>query len=166
MAIYHIGKALLNDMERNVGVILYDPQQGGPSGVIGTHTRIAPDGSLYSPRSIRTKEHASFRPKRPMGNNENFQDNNGETITKNLNINADMVGCVIGRGGSFISHIRRVSGARLHVSEQQGSSTERTVTIMGTDDAVNKAMKLLYAQLESEKERREQLASEKSGVVQ
>jgi heterogeneous nuclear rnp K-like protein 2 len=115
---------------------------------------------------MRTKEHASFRPKRPMGNNENFQDNNGETVTKNLNINADMVGCVIGRGGSFISHIRRVSGARLHVSEQQGSSTERTVTIMGTDDAVNKAMKLLYAQLESEKERREQLASEKSGVVQ
>lgn len=154
-------------MERNVGVILYDPQQGGPSGIIGTHTRIAPDGSLYSPRSMRTKEHhTSFRPKRPMGNSENFHDNNGETVTKNLNINADMVGCVIGRGGSFISHIRRASGARLHVSEQQGSSTERTVTIMGTDDAVSKAMKLLYAQLESEKERREQLASEKAGIVQ
>jgi hypothetical protein len=81
-------------------------------------------------------------------------------VTKNLSVPADMVGCLIGRGGSFISHIRRTSGARLHVSEQQEGVIERIVTITGSDDSVAKALQLIYSQLENEKGRREQAAQQ------
>jgi hypothetical protein len=145
-----------------VGAILYDPQQGGSMGVISSYTRIANDGSLLSPRNIRLPD-SRLRTAAPLSNMTSSFNNikkieaDGEIISKDLNIHADMVGCVIGRGGSFISHIRRSSGARLHISDEQGITNERTVTISGTDIAVNKALKLLYAQLASEKERRESL---------
>jgi heterogeneous nuclear rnp K-like protein 2 len=156
LAIYHIGKAILNDVERSVGAILFDPQQGGSTGVIPNYTRIAPDGTLLSPRPIRsTMDHNRSRPHSTQYKPRTEMD--GEVISKDLMISADMVGCVIGRGGSFISHIRRSSGARLHISDDKGSENERTVNITGSEVSVNKALKLLYAQLANEKERRQSM---------
>lgn len=162
LAVYHIGKALLNDLDRGQGVILYDPQQGGSMGVIGTLTRIGPDGSLCSLRSFRpsvTSRSPAMHRRHEAPTDDSVSDL-ADLMTKNLNIHSDMVGCVIGRGGSFITHIRRTSGARLHVSEQQGSASERTVTIVGSENSVNKALSMLYTQLENEKERRESVAKE------
>ena len=65
-----------------------------------------------------------------------------------------MIGCIIGKGGSFINQIRRLSGARLRIDEVQEGQTERVVTISGTDTATKKALNLLYQQLETEKQRR------------
>jgi hypothetical protein len=64
------------------------------------------------------------------------------------------VGCIIGRAGSFIGQIRRLSGARLRIEDAEPNSDERKVHIVGTEHSINEALGLLYTQLESEKARR------------
>lgn len=72
-----------------------------------------------------------------------------------------MVGCIIGKGGSKISDIRRLSGSRISIAKVPHDGTgERMFTIYGTAEANERALYLLYGQLESEKERRLQ------GVIQ
>lgn len=66
-----------------------------------------------------------------------------------------MVGCIIGRKGSKISEIRRLSGSKISIAKDPHDETgERMFTIVGTPEANEKALFLLYNQLESEKERR------------
>jgi len=83
----------------------------------------------------------------------------GEDIqTQNISIPADMVGCIIGRGGSKISEIRRSSGARISIAKAPHDDTgERMFTITGGQTANEKALYLLYENLEAEKMRRSQI---------
>ncbi|KAG7008678.1 hypothetical protein G7Y79_00004g012620 [Physcia stellaris] len=82
----------------------------------------------------------------------------GEEIqTQNISIPSDMVGCIIGRGGSKISEIRKSSGARISIAKAPHDETgERMFTIMGSAAANEKALYLLYENLEAEKMRRSQ----------
>jgi heterogeneous nuclear rnp K-like protein 2 len=67
-----------------------------------------------------------------------------------------MVGCIIGRGGSKISDIRKSSGARISIAKApHDESGERMFTITGTAGANEKALYLLYENLEAEKMRRQ-----------
>lgn len=79
---------------------------------------------------------------------------NGETQTQTLSVPVDMVGCIIGKGGSFINTIRRHSNARLHIAEPEQGSNERIVTITGASASNDKALQMIYDQLEAEKTRR------------
>src|SRR6185369_17818752 len=81
-------------------------------------------------------------------------DENGEEIqTQNISIPADMVGCIIGRAGSKISEIRRLSGSRISIAKTPHDETgERMFTIQGTSESNEKALFLLYNQLQNEKE--------------
>ncbi|KAJ2724222.1 RNA binding protein, heterogenous nuclear RNP-K like protein [Coemansia sp. Benny D115] len=75
--------------------------------------------------------------------------------TQQIAIPCDMVGCIIGKNGARISEIRRISGSRISIakaSESEGG--ERLFTIKGTPDCNERALYLLYGQLESEHERR------------
>ncbi|KAJ1950143.1 RNA binding protein, heterogenous nuclear RNP-K like protein [Linderina macrospora] len=75
--------------------------------------------------------------------------------TQEIAIPGDMVGCIIGKGGSRITEIRRLSGSRISIakaSESEGG--ERLFTITGTPECNEKALYLLYGQLEAERERR------------
>ncbi|WWC62533.1 uncharacterized protein I303_105129 [Kwoniella dejecticola CBS 10117] len=75
--------------------------------------------------------------------------------TQNISIPSDMVGCIIGRGGSKITEIRRLSGSRISIAKVPHDETgERMFTIQGTPESTERALMLLYSQLESEKERR------------
>jgi heterogeneous nuclear rnp K-like protein 2 len=66
-----------------------------------------------------------------------------------------MVGCIIGRSGTKITEIRRLSGSKISIAKAPHDETgERMFTIVGTPEANEKALFLLYNQLESEKERR------------
>jgi heterogeneous nuclear rnp K-like protein 2 len=66
-----------------------------------------------------------------------------------------MVGCIIGRSGTKITDIRRLSGSKISIAKAPHDETgERMFTIVGTPEANEKALFLLYNQLESEKERR------------
>jgi len=74
-----------------------------------------------------------------------------------ISIPSDMVGCIIGRGGSKINEIRRLSGSKISIAKTAHDDTgERMFVIAGTSDCNEKALFLLYNQLESEKERRVQ----------
>lgn len=76
--------------------------------------------------------------------------------TQNISIPSDMVGCIIGKGGSKITEIRRLSGSRISIAKVPHDETgERMFTIQGTPEANEKALFLLYNQLETEKERRQ-----------
>jgi heterogeneous nuclear rnp K-like protein 2 len=72
-----------------------------------------------------------------------------------------MVGCIIGRGGTKINEIRRLSGSRISIAKTAHDDTgERMFIISGLPENNEKALFLLYNQLESEKERRVQSVQE------
>jgi heterogeneous nuclear rnp K-like protein 2 len=167
-AIDLIGKSLLEDWERGLGTVLYHPTAGdersarpprytdrasstsysagangnGNGNGNGNARRSADDGARTSPET----SFASQPPPSPPAAN---------LRTQNISIPSDMVGCIIGRGGSKITEIRRLSGSKISIAKAPHDETgERMFTIVGTPEANEKALFLLYNQLESEKERR------------
>lgn len=63
----------------------------------------------------------------------------------------EMVGCIIGKGGSKINEIRHLSGSHIKIADSQSDANERLVTITGTPESNQMALYLLYSRLESEK---------------
>lgn len=73
------------------------------------------------------------------------------TQAQQIYIPNEMVGCIIGKGGTKINEMRMLSGAAIKVAEAVNGSSERLVTITGTPDANRVALHLLYTRLEAEK---------------
>ena len=86
--------------------------------------------------------------------------------TKTLSIPSDMVGCIIGKGGVLINHIRRLSGSRISIEKLPDADNQRLFTVTGTTACNEKALNLVYAQLESEKKKRLNAASKKEFASQ
>ncbi|KAL9105792.1 MAG: hypothetical protein Q9227_009094 [Pyrenula ochraceoflavens] len=177
-AVWEIGKCLIDDWQRGTGTVLYNPavraQVGaGPlGGAVGASTG-GSGGYGGGPRSYNR-----------TGNGADFSDGTGyrrsnsdaavrgggipmvtedgeEVQTQNISIPADMVGCIIGRQGSKISEIRKTSGARISIAKApHDESGERMFTIMGSSAANERALYLLYENLEAEKTRRSQTPAE------
>ncbi|KAF8078533.1 hypothetical protein FPV67DRAFT_1648309 [Lyophyllum atratum] len=158
-AIEEIGKCLLEDWERGLGTVLFHPGTGddrsggnrrsghGYSGSTYNSTR-RPNGEANrgrtSPPASPTQPHSPVTAQ-PAAN----------LRTQNISIPSDMVGCIIGRSGTKITEIRRLSGSKISIAKAPHDETgERMFTIIGTPEANEKALFLLYNQLESEKERR------------
>ncbi|OMJ29882.1 RNA-binding protein rnc1 [Smittium culicis] len=85
--------------------------------------------------------------------------------TQELIVPGDMVGCIIGKAGSRITEIRRLSKSRIAIekAKEGDENADRLFTITGSPENNERALLLLYGQLEAEKSRRlanEQLASE------
>lgn len=169
-AIWEIGRCLIDDEQRGYGTVLYNPavrvQTGGALSNGG-----ASAGFNSAPRSFaRTGNGADFSEPAPRYNRRSDSsapvaqppqptvNEDGEEIqTQNISIPADMVGCIIGRGGSKISEIRKSSGARISIAKAPHDETgERMFTITGSAGANEKALYLLYENLENEKMRRSQ----------
>lgn len=164
-ATWEIGKCLIDDQERGFGTILYSPAVrvgnatpavsnsngfGAPRGSYnrtGNGADFTADASQHTPR----REVVDSRPPLVLEEGEDIQ-------TQNISIPADMVGCIIGRGGSKISEIRKTSGARISIAKAPHDETgERMFTITGGPSANEKALYLLYENLEAEKLRRRQM---------
>ncbi|KAL2438850.1 RNA-binding protein rnc1 [Exophiala dermatitidis] len=174
-AVWEIGKCLVDDWQRGTGTVLYNPavrvQVGsGPlppavgGGLPGGNNYIG-GGRSYN----RTGNGADFSESRgytrgndlPRGGIPMVTEDGEEVQTQNISIPADMVGCIIGRGGSKISEIRKTSGARISIAKAPHDDTgERMFTIMGSASANERALYLLYENLEAEKGRRQQVSSE------
>jgi poly(rC)-binding protein 2/3/4 len=92
----------------------------------------------------------------------------GQPLTQHIYIPNEMVGAIIGKGGTKINEIRQSSGSVIRVNEpsevdqQAGSSgskivpgglnsTERMITITGTPEQNQMALYLLYQRIESER---------------
>ncbi|KAF9089450.1 hypothetical protein BGX23_006693 [Mortierella sp. AD031] len=81
----------------------------------------------------------------------------GNSQAQQIFIPNDMVGSVIGKGGSKINEIRKASGSQITIADQPNKSgDERLVTITGTPESNQMAIYLLYSRLESEKDRQQQ----------
>jgi heterogeneous nuclear rnp K-like protein 2 len=157
-AVEDIGKCLLEDWERGLGTVLFHPgtvddRSGaarrpghGYSASYGGSRRSngdAPRGRS-SPPGSPTQAHSPVSSQPPAN-----------LRTQNISIPSDMVGCIIGRSGTKITEIRRLSGSKISIAKAPHDETgERMFTIVGTPEANEKALFLLYNQLESEKERR------------
>ncbi|KAH8927482.1 hypothetical protein BT69DRAFT_1277971 [Atractiella rhizophila] len=174
VAVWEIGKCLLEDWERGQGTVLYHPGAVGPEGAASTY----PGGVLGSGSSYTSPmRKPSGGPRRngsgsgsPTAERRNTNGNGAAASptdpnmrTQNISIPADMVGCIIGKGGSKINEIRRLSGSKISIAKDaHDESMERMFTITGTAEANEKALFLLYNQLETEKERRMQSVQEQS----
>ena len=172
-AIWEIGKCLVDDWQRGTGTVLYNPAIRAEMSRGGHQINAAPapnvsyggnrpynrtgNGADFSDNTYnrRSNSDAANRAPPPMGEEDE------ETQTQNISIPADMVGCIIGRGGSKISEIRKSSGARISIAKAPHDETgERMFTIMGSAGANEKALYLLYENLEAEKMRRSQQPQE------
>jgi heterogeneous nuclear rnp K-like protein len=172
-AVWEIGKCLIDDSERGYGTVLYNPAVRVQSGA-GPLSNGSSMGGGSGPRSYnRTGHGADFSDAPPSYNRRSQSDaasrpppptttEDGEELqTQNISIPSDMVGCIIGRGGSKISEIRKSSGARISIAKAPHDETgERMFTITGSAAANEKALYLLYENLEAEKMRRSQAPQE------
>ena len=76
-------------------------------------------------------------------------DGGGNTQTFEMSIPNDLIGCIIGKGGSKIAEIRQISGAMIRISksEENGASADesldRQITISGHPDSVALAKSLV-----------------------
>ncbi|KAI9664137.1 MAG: RNA binding protein, heterogenous nuclear RNP-K like protein [Trizodia sp. TS-e1964] len=185
-AVWEIGRCLIDDWQRGTGTVLYNPvvrASGGGSGG-GGPSNASPvnnnnnnnnngSGNGNGPRSYnRTGNGSDFSDNNPPNNYNNNNrrstsdannrlptttEDGEEMQTQNISIPSDMVGCIIGRGGSKISEIRKTSGARISIAKAAyDDSGERMFTIMGSAASNEKALYLLYENLEAEKARRSQ----------
>ena len=155
-AIEEIGKCLLEDWERGLGTVLFHPgtgedrggggRRGGSNGYSGGGRRPNGDARARASSPPPSPPHVGAATPPPQPSN---------LRTQNISIPSDMVGCIIGRGGTKITEIRRLSGSKISIAKAPHDDTgERMFTIIGTPEANEKALFLLYNQLESEKERR------------
>jgi heterogeneous nuclear rnp K-like protein 2 len=180
-AVWEIGKCLVDDWQRGTGTVLYNPavraqvgtgplppvvggtgpREGGYGGGGRSYNRTGngndfSESRTYNSRTTPDANAASRGSGIPM-----VTEDGEEVQTQNISIPSDMVGCIIGRDGSKISEIRKSSGARISIAKAPHDETgERMFTIMGSEQANEKALYLLYENLEAEKMRRSQQPQE------
>ncbi|KAK0528352.1 PAB1 binding protein [Tilletia horrida] len=177
IAVYYVGTILLEHQERNLQNTSYRPTQAGPSqlGARGqgahSHPRGGPagfgggvgvgagagafgtlGGGLGAPviaaaGGLGAAAGAGGAPLPPGSQ------------TQQIFIPNDLVGCIIGKGGSKINEIRQMSGSHIKIMEPGagaaagGTGSERLVMITGPPANIQMAVTLLYQRLEQEKMR-------------
>ncbi|XP_025423733.1 poly(rC)-binding protein 2 isoform X2 [Sipha flava] len=87
------------------------------------------------------------------GANINNRSGGGQQ-THEMTVPNDLIGCIIGKGGTKIAEIRQISGAMIRISnceDREGSaSTDRTITITGNPDSVALAQYLINMRISME----------------
>ncbi|XP_017779739.1 PREDICTED: poly(rC)-binding protein 3 isoform X4 [Nicrophorus vespilloides] len=84
-------------------------------------------------------------------NSRNQQNSNQQT--HEMTVPNELIGCVIGKGGTKIAEIRQISGAMIRISncdDRESGVTERTITISGNPDAVALAQYLINMRISME----------------
>jgi len=93
----------------------------------------------------------------------------GSTSTHEMSIANEMIGCIIGKGGSKIAEIRQLSGAMIRISksdeaDRDNDSAERQISITGNADSVALAKSLINMSLDLHKSKMdEQARDEREG---
>ncbi|KAG0207227.1 hypothetical protein BGX28_001497 [Mortierella sp. GBA30] len=177
IAVYHVGVVLQehNERDRNISVIPYRPMGRHPGGFQGM-----PAGGMggYPPHHGSSHHHqqpyyGGYPSHGGMGYGQDYMGPSsrgsggygggssggamggpGGSIAQQIYIPNDMVGSVIGKGGSKINEIRQMSGSHIKIAEPSNNGgNERLVTITGTQEANQMAIYMLYQRLEQEKNR-------------
>ncbi|GAA50475.1 poly(rC)-binding protein 2/3/4 [Clonorchis sinensis] len=66
-----------------------------------------------------------------------------EPVTRELIISNELIGCIIGRGGTTVNEIRNISKAQIKISNCEDGAKERKITLSGPMQAVNLAQFLI-----------------------
>ncbi|KAK4881872.1 hypothetical protein RN001_005191 [Aquatica leii] len=85
-------------------------------------------------------------------NSRNQQNSN--TQTHEMTVPNELIGCIIGKGGTKIAEIRQISGAMIRISncdDRENGVTDRTITISGNPDSVALAQYLINMSVELQK---------------
>ncbi|KAF8136469.1 hypothetical protein EV363DRAFT_1319680 [Boletus edulis] len=146
IATYYIGNILIEAQERTPS-----SSSGHSSYRPSSYTRRPPySGSSYVPG------YSSHHPYAPSQNPPQ------QLQTQQIYIPNDLVGCIIGKGGSKINEIRHMSASQIKIMEpgaglngapSSGSEGERLVVITGQPTNIQMAVQLLYHRLEQEKQK-------------
>ncbi|CAO0790747.1 unnamed protein product [Mucor circinelloides] len=158
-AISEIGACLIEDKDRAYGTILYNPTKVTTVNDRRSSFTRTGNGSDFNQTDFSTSASALSQPSRRTSYQPPPHSQqpplNADVRTQQISIPSDMVGCIIGKGGSKISEIRRLSGSHISIAKTpHDDSGERMFTIQGTLESNERALYLLYGQLENEKERR------------
>lgn len=94
----------------------------------------------------------------PRANNRRSSNGNAPESAKTVQFPSEMVGCLIGKAGSRIQEIRKVSGAQITIAPADGADGQRQFTLVGAPAAISKALGYLNQNMEKEQERRARLA--------
>jgi len=149
IATYYIGNVLIDANERNPatasGNATYRPYSGQPR------------GQSYAPRGPPPPMY-NYGPPPPVQLQE-----------QKIYIPNDLVGCIIGKGGSKINEIRGTSQCTIKIMEPGapqnaggGPENERLVVITGAQHNIQLAVSMLHHRLEQEKQKK--LASTAPGA--
>nr|XP_050846550.1 poly(rC)-binding protein 2 isoform X4 [Vespula vulgaris] len=114
-------------------------------------------GSLATPANtggINPAALAALAGSQLRTNNTNRQQPAANNQTHEMTVPNELIGCIIGKGGTKIAEIRQISGAMIRISnceEREGGATDRTITITGNPDAVALAQYLINMSVELQK---------------
>jgi heterogeneous nuclear rnp K-like protein 2 len=163
IAVHKIGECILNDTEKTYCIQYTPTLRNNISTVYNQYRAFEQQQQQHNNNNANHDSHyhdnhssngnSNFNDKRKNGNNKSKAD----LDVRKINFPADMVGCIIGKGGKKITEIRNVSGSKINISPIDASkngSKVREFTITGTPENIDKALQLIYEQLEAEKQRR------------
>jgi heterogeneous nuclear ribonucleoprotein K len=87
--------------------------------------------------------YSSYDDEGGMGDQGMMFGGNHPTTSTQVSIPKDLAGAIIGKGGSRIRQIRQESGAGITIDEAVAGSSDRIITITGTQEAIQNAQYLL-----------------------
>ncbi|KAM8867125.1 poly(rC)-binding protein 2-like [Neosynchiropus ocellatus] len=132
--------------------IPYRPKPSGSPVIFAGGQAYAVQGQHAIPQPDLTKLHQLAMQQSPFPiapNNQGFTGMDPPAQTE-MNIQNDVIGCIIGRQGAKINEIRQMSGAQIKIANPVEGSTARQVTITGSPASVSLAEYLINARLTSE----------------
>lgn len=155
IATYYVGNILIEAAERqpNSG---HSTSTYRPTGTGGTSSRGPRGSTSYAPAPYQggygaAPPYGAYPPPGPYGAPPPGPA--GPPQTQQIYIPNDLVGCIIGKGGSKINEIRSLSASQIRIMEPgvqgppgtaSGSPNERLVIITGQPQNIQMAVNLLY----------------------
>ncbi|XP_066248515.1 poly(rC)-binding protein 3 isoform X1 [Euwallacea similis] len=110
-------------------------------------------GGLNPAGETATQALAALAGSQLRTSNSRTQQNTNQQTTE-MTVPNELIGCVIGKGGTKIAEIRQISGAMIRISncdDRETGSSDRTITISGAPDAVALAQYLINMSVELQK---------------
>ncbi|XP_058457876.1 poly(rC)-binding protein 3 isoform X10 [Topomyia yanbarensis] len=126
----------------------------GLAGAIPTNTGgLNPTGELVSPPSVASPIALAALAGSQLRTNNNRSVTQVQSQSHEMTVPNDLIGCIIGKGGTKIAEIRQISGAMIRISnceERDSGNTDRTITITGNPDSVALAQYLINMRISME----------------
>ncbi|ODV59689.1 Hek2p ASCRUDRAFT_37205 [Ascoidea rubescens DSM 1968] len=134
-----ISKHLIADWHNATGTLYYIP-----------HSR--PHNNNYAHNNHNNHNSHNYNVSNQSASNSSSSSDS--TITQTIEFPSDIVGCLIGKKGIKIKEIRNKSNCVINIAEKDSKSNQRLFKLIGNQYNIDKALSLLYTQIEKEKARR------------